>query len=734
MRSLGLSVALGLTLALGACSSKQAREGEGSGAESKRARRAARDVASAEKPAVAHVVVPPPPTRREDVVDELHGVEVPDPYRWLENIDDPAVKEWLDAQDAFARRGLSALPDRAAIHARLSELAIVDRVGAPRIEGDRRFFSKLPASKDKWIRYVQDGEDGEPRVLIDANTLSEDGSISIKGGWPSPDGKRYAYKRSVNAADNGALRIRDVDSGEDLPDVIEGARYASPSWTPDAQGFYYTALPNDPSIPAPEMPGHASVKFHRLGTDSKDDPEVHPALGDPKTFIGSSLSRDGRWLVLQVSRGFDSHDVWIQDLQGKEGPATKAGFVPVVVGQPHHYQVQVVDGRMYIETDEGAPMGRVMSADPTKPQREHWTELVPEGESALVSVQLRGGHLVLRYLDKAHSRIRIHDLQGKHVRDQALPGLGTAGGLVGRADLDEAYYGFASYSRPRTTYRTSLATGETTVWHEPKVPVKGDDFVTEQHFATSKDGTKISFFLVRAKTEKADGARPVLLTGYGGFNASRTPGFSSTAITWLERGGIYVGTNLRGGGEYGESWHEAGKGPHKQNTFDDFLAVARWLVDEGWTAKGKIAIMGGSNGGLLVGAAATQAPDLFGAVLCSVPLLDMIRYHRFGAGPTWISEYGSADDAQQFATLWKYSPYHRIEAQRLPPTLMLSADSDDRVDPMHARKFTAAAQATGTEVWLRVEKNAGHGGADRVRAGVERSADQLAFAWSRVAG
>lgn len=670
----------------------------------------------------------PPLARREDVSDVLHGVVVPDPYRWLEDEDDPEVAQWVEAQDAWARSRLDALPGRDAIRARIAELMYVERRGAPSVRGDRTFFVTKGARDEKWTYWVADA-DGEPRILFDANTLPEDGSITMNGIGPSPEGKYWAYSMSRNNEDAATLFIKDVATGKDLSqDVIDGARYAWPSWLPDESGFYYTGLPTDPDIPPAEMPGHASVRFHAIGTPHDDDVEVYPALHDPTTFIGSQVSRDGRWLVLTVSRGFDSNDVWVQDLQGRTDRGTKAGFVPVVVGQPHHYGVRVHQGKLIIETDDGADRSRVMVADAEKPGREHWRELIGQSEGTLEAVRVLGGRLVLSYLQRAHSRVLVYELDGTFVRELPLPGIGSTGAVHGHPDQDTAYVGFSSYTEPSRLYSTSIADGGLELFFAPDVPVDASGYETEQVWFQSKDGTKISAFVVRNKGIALDGSHKVLLYGYGGFNVSLTPGFAASAIAWLEQGGVYVVANLRGGGEYGEPWHRAGKGEHKQNTFDDFIAAARWLVEAGYTKPGRIAIQGGSNGGLLVGAVATQAPELLGAVLCGVPLLDMIRYHKFGSGPTWISEYGSAEDPEQFATLWKYSPYHRIDGQTLPPLLMLASDHDDRVDPMHARKFVAAAQHTGTDAWLRVEKNAGHGGADLVRASVDRAADSVAFA------
>jgi prolyl oligopeptidase len=667
----------------------------------------------------------PPPTRRDDLVEELHGTPVADPYRWLERIEDPEVAAWTTAQDRHARRELAALPGRDALRERILALTDLDTRSAPRRFGERLFWTAQRAGQDKAVYWVRE-PDGRERVLLDPHAMG--GAVSIHGVFPSHDGRVVAYKISHNNADAASLRILDVDALHDR-EVIDGARYALPSWTPDGRGFYYTALPTDPSIPAPELPGHAAVKFHRIGTDARDDALVFPATGDPTRFVGAQLSHDGRYLVVTVSRGFSAQDVYFADLRAVadlELPTLR--FETLTEGRPYHTAVVVHDGRFYVHTNDGAPRFRVMLVDPASPERDAWREVVPEGAATLQGIDVIGGLLELVWLERASSRIELRTLAGAHVRDLPLPGLGTASGLVGEPDDDEAYFGVSSFTVPSQIYRTNVATGETTLWHAVELPADTSRFVTEQVEVRSKDGTPVSMFVVHRDDISLDGENRALLTGYGGFGVSLTPAFSSQAVLWLEQGGVWAMPNLRGGGEYGEDWHEAGRRHNKQNVFDDFIASAQWLVDHGYTRPGKLAIRGGSNGGLLVGAVSTQRPELFGAVVCAVPLLDMVRYHRFGAGPTWISEYGSPEVAEDFRTLFAYSPYHRVRHDATyPPLLMLSADSDDRVDPMHARKYVAAMQANGTPALLRVERNAGHGGADSRLSAAEQATDVFAF-------
>jgi prolyl oligopeptidase len=669
-----------------------------------------------------------PETPRQEVVDLLHGIPVPDPYRWLESPKDPPVAAWMDAQDAAARAALGAVPARARFAARLRELAYVDSVGVPVKRGTRYFFSRKPAKAEKAIWYWKEGHDGEERVLLDPHTLSPDGSISVGVVAPSWDGRLVAFSLKQRGEDKATLHLLETDTGQRRPDTIPGARYAYPDWTPDGRGFYYTWLPTDPSIPVDQLPGYAEVRFHAVGTDPAADPLVHPRTGDPTSFIGAALSHDGRWLVVSISHGWVANDVYYKDLA-----AGDAGWRTLVEGVRAQFSVVPFGGRFFVQTDDGAPRGRVMVADPAYPERAGWREVVPEHPSAaLQATQVVGGRLVLSYLENAASAIRIHGTDGRFERAVALPGIGSASGFSGQEGDDEAFFSFSSFTFPPEIYRTGVASGETEVWARIEVPVDPSRFVVEQVWYPSKDGTQVSMFLVHGRDLERNGENPCLLYGYGGFNVSLTPSFNAYAYPWLEAGGMLAIPNLRGGGEYGEAWHRAGMLERKQNVFDDYLAAAEWLVREGYTRPEKLAIRGGSNGGLLVGAAMVQRPELFRAVVCQVPLLDMVRYHLFGSGRTWIEEYGSADDPAQFATLFAYSPYHRVkDGTAYPALLMMSADSDDRVDPMHARKFTAAIQAAQADpsrpALLRLERNAGHGGADLRRQEVESYADIYAF-------
>jgi prolyl oligopeptidase len=668
-----------------------------------------------------------PATRRDDVKDILHGVTVEDPYRWLENGKAPEVIAWMKAEDDLCRSELKKFAERDAIAARLKELFYVDSQGAPRHRGDRYFYSRRHATKEKAVVYWKTGKHGDEKVLFDPNTWSTDGSVTL-GGWSvSWDGKRVAYQVHKNNSDEATLHVMEVETGKvsDV-DVIEGGKYAHASWTPKGDGFYYTWLTTDPAIKDADRPGYAEIRFHKLGEDPKKDAIIRERTGDPSTFLSGYLSRDGHWLIATVEHGWTAQDVFFMDMR-----AQKPALAALVVGKKAHYSVDSFKDRFYITTDEGAPHSRVFVVDPKKPARDEWKEIVPERADAILDgAGVFGGRLALSYLKNVTSRLEIHDLDGKLLHEVPLPGLGSMGGPVGREDEDEAYFSYESFTTPNEIHELSIKTGKTSLYSKVNVKIDPLPFTVEQVFYESKDKTKVSMFVVRRKDMKKDGRSRALISGYGGFRISETSHFIASIYPWLERGGIYAVPNLRGGSEYGEDWHKHGMLLEKQNVFDDLAGAAEYLIREGYTRPDRLAVYGGSNGGLLTGAAITQHPELFSAVISAVPLLDMVRYHRSGSGATWVQEYGSADDPEQFKAIFAYSPYHHVKAgTKYPPLLLLSADSDDRVDPMHARKFAAAMQAAsaGGPVLLRIEKNSGHGGADLLKAEVEKGADRYAF-------
>lgn len=689
---------------------------------------------------VNHEMTPDHPTfPREAVVDLLHGVPVADPYRSLEDASLPTTRRWVETEDARARAILGRLPGRDALARRFAELLYVDAISLPLRRGDRLFYTRRHKDREKSVVCWRQGDDGAEHVLLDPNTMSDDGSVSLGGWTPSWDGRLVAYNVKANNADEATMYIRDVATGVDLPDVLPGTKYSGASWEPDGRAFIYTFLPDSPDISVADRPGYAEIRRHVLGEDPAADALLFPRTGSARTFLAADLSEDGRWLFIYVQHGWSATDVWFRDLSRPAptaaGPATDGapapGFSPLRVGVDANYSVEVYDGRFYVLTNEDAPRYRVMLVDPAHPERAAWREVVAESDATIESRQVVGGRLVLQLLERASSRLEVRELDGALVREVPLPDIGSIAGVTGNQREDDAFFSFSSFTHPPEIHRTSVATGATSLWAKVDLPLDPSPYAVEQVTYRSWDGTPITMFVVAKKGLVRDGSHPTLLYGYGGFNVSMTPDFAASVMVWLEHGGVYAVPNLRGGGEYGEAWHRAGMGANKQNVFDDFLSAAEFLVAEGYTTPDRLAIRGGSNGGLLVGAAMTQRPDLFRAVICAVPLLDMVRYHRFGSGETWVPEYGSAEDPDQLRTLLRYSPYHRVrEGARYPALLMAAADSDDRVDPMHARKFTAAIQwasASGRPVLLRVEAHAGHGGADLVKKTVESYTDQWAF-------
>jgi prolyl oligopeptidase len=674
-----------------------------------------------------------PETKRDAVVDDVHGVKIPDPYRWLEDVSKPEVKAWMAAQDKMARGFLSQLPGRDKLLARFKELYYLETFTPPHHFGNRYFYTRRHKDKEKAIVYWKEGANGEERVLIDPNTLSADGSTSL-GTWvPSWDGKTLVYGLKPNNSDETILHVMDIATGKvSEVDVIPGGKYAGPSWTPHGDGFYYTWVPplSDTVTPA-ERPGFAELRFHALGTDPAKDRIVHERTGSPQTFLGGFSSKDGHWLIATIQHGWNASDIYFRDLRKKDDP-----WHPLVAGKPFLYGIDVHKDVFYVTTNEEAPRWRVFRVDPHKVDRKSWRELVAERKDVVIeNANVLGNRLMLRTLKNASSGLEVRGLDGKLIREVPLPGIGTVGSFVGDEDDDEAYFTFESFTTTPRSYKTSMQKGGAELFYEVKVPVDPTPYTVEQVWYPSKDGTRISMFLVHRKDTPKDGSTPFILTGYGGFQVSLTPAFYAGRFAWLEYGGGYAIPNLRGGGEYGEEWHKAGMRENKQNVFDDFAAAAQWLIDNKYTRPEKLAISGGSNGGLLMGAAVTQHPELFRAVICAVPLLDMLRYHLFGSGKTWIPEYGSAEDPKEFEWLRGYSPYQKVvQGTRYPALLMMSADSDDRVDPMHARKMTAALQwaqggapKDGRPVFMRIEKHSGHGGADLVKQAVDQSADTNAF-------
>ena len=661
-----------------------------------------------------------PPTRGAPITESLHGHQVCDSYRWLEE-DSPETAEWTRQQNALTGEYLAAFPGREKIRTRLAELLAIGAISVPAPARGRYFYQLREAGQNQPVLLVRDGLAGTDRALLDPNTLNEKGTTALDWFYPSDDGALLAYGLSEDGSEESVLHVMDVATGAALPDRIPDTRAADLAWLPDNSGFYYTRYPAVGQVPTGEEHYHRSIYFHRLG----DDPAADPLVFKPEEkehWPGVDLSPDGRWLVIGVARTFDQTDVYLKD-RTADGP-----LVEVARNLAASFDAVVVRDRLYLRSNLEAPNYRVLSADPRNPARHTWREIVPaRPDAVLEGMGITRDHLVLSYVERASSRLRVTDLEGAIVREVSLPSIGSIFGIGVEWDSTELLVGFSSFILPPAIYRIELPHGEPLLWRRVEADVNADRFAVEQVTYPSKDGTAITMFIVRPSNMARDGQRPVYLTGYGGFNISMLPGFSRSMLLWLEAGGVIAIPNLRGGGEYGEAWHQAGMLGRKQNTFDDFIAAAEYLIRERYTSPERLAVAGGSNGGLLMGAVVTQRPDLFRAVIIQVPLLDMLRYHVFLIARLWIPEYGSPDVPGEFAWLQGYSPYHHVkDGTPYPAILLATAESDTRVHPMHARKMTARLQAaTASEhpVLLRLETQAGHGAGKPVSKLVDELTD-----------
>ena len=666
---------------------------------------------------------------REPATEACHGQPVRDDWRWLEDEADPRVSAWTAEQNQRTREVLNGSPRRALVHRRLEQLLSIGTLGTPYPRAERYFYARREGSQNHAVLYVRIGSPGAPeRVVLDPNQWSADGTVSLDWYYPDRKGRRLAYGVSSSGDERSTLRLLDLDAGT-LAEEIPHTRACSLSWLPDGSGFYYTRYPSPDSVPEGQSQYYRRVWFHALGTDPAADPLVFGEGRAPEDWPGVHLSLDGRYLLVSVSVGWTRTDLYLLDRQ-------EGSWTTIVEGEEALYSGELYRGALYLRTNSGAPRYRLFRVDLENPAREAWREILPETPHVLEWTGIVGGSLFACYLVDATSRFYRFDLQGGLKAAIPLPTLGTLGGVGGEWEGSELFYGFSSFTVPPTIYRYDLETGTSTLWGRVEAGLDPEDYEIHQVRCTSRDGTRIPMFLVHRRGLERDGRRPTLLTGYGGFNVSLTPGFSRASFLWLESGGLYVVANLRGGGEYGTPWHEGGRLQNKQNVFDDFLAAARWLVDEGYTCPEQLAISGGSNGGLLVGAALTQRPDLFRAVVCSVPLLDMLRYHHFRLARLWIPEYGSSDDPEQFPWLLAYSPYHQVrDGQRYPAVLLLTGEADSRVDPMHARKMAARlqeAQAAEHPILLRVETRAGHGAGKPLAKILEEATDLWTFLFDQL--
>ncbi|MFC5746990.1 prolyl oligopeptidase family serine peptidase [Actinomadura rugatobispora] len=683
---------------------------------------------------------PYPPAQREEIVETLHGHQVPDPYRWLEAREDGDTEAWLTAQEQLFHRFVDDLPGRDRLRGRLRELLGAGSVGAPVWRGERRFFTRRTAEQEHPVLYTVD-PDGSERALVDPMALDPGGTTTLDGWQPDKEGRRLAYKISTGGDEESLLYVIDVASGERVEGPIDRSRYGSIAWLPGGEAFYYVRRLPPEAVPEGEDQYHRRVYLHRVGTDPGTDVLIFGAGMEKTNYYGAGVSRDGRWLTISASQGTaPRNDLWIADLTaagGAERPALRPVQEGVDAGTGLHVGR---DGRAYVFTDRDAPRSRLCVTDPADPSYENWRDLLPQDpEAVLTDFAILDGPdlgdrpvLLAAWTRHAISEITVHDLAtGERTGTVPTPGLGTIGGIVERPEGGhEAWFGYTDNVTPTGVLRYDARTGEVGVWASAPGTVEVPELEARQVAYESYDGTEVRMLVLSRPGAGGEGPRPAILYGYGGFNISLTPGYSASILAWVEAGGVYAVANLRGGSEEGEEWHRAGMRDRKQNVFDDFHSAAERLIADGLTAPDRLAISGGSNGGLLVGAALTQRPDLYRAVVCSAPLLDMVRYERFGLGRTWNDEYGTADDPEELGWLLAYSPYHRVEkGVSYPAVLFTIFDSDTRVDPLHARKMCAALQhatAGDAPILLRNESEVGHD-ARSVSRSVGLMTDTLSF-------
>ena len=693
----------------------------------------------------------PPVAAVKPIADIFHGTRVIDNYRWLEDANSPETQKWVEEEMSYTRAILDPLPGRDAIQKRLTELLSIGSVTPPEIAGRYYFYTKREGMQNQPVLYVRektsDGTVSPDRVLIDPNQLSADGTIALDWYAPSDNGHYVAYGTSPSGSEMSTLHVIETKTGTILPDTIERARAASVAWLHDNSGFYYTRYPSKGDVPAGQEMYNRHVFYHQLRDDPIHDDKVFGEGRDPEDWPSVDLSNDGRWLLITVDQGWTKSELFLMDLN-KNTPPTR-----ITAGKNFLYRGEVYNDRIYITTNEDAPRYRVFSTGAGDFERDHWKEIIPQSDAVLQGVAVCGGKLVAQYEKNATSQLKLFDLDGKKLTDITLPAIGTVFGTGGKWNHDEMFFGFQSFTVPPSIYRVDLNPVHTaahegassfegdiianpTLWAKVDAPsIDPSAYEVAQEWFSSKDGTRVPMFVVHKKGIQKTGRNPTLLTAYGGFNISLTPAFSRAVYLWMERGGVYAVANLRGGAEFGEDWHRAGMLDKKQNVFDDMIAAAEHLISEKYTDTRHLAIQGGSNGGLLMGAMITQRPDLFRAVICQVPLLDMLHYQDFQIAKLWIPEYGSAENPEQFKWLYAYSPYHHVKAgTEYPAILFMTADTDTRVDPMHAKKMAAEMQAEARNgssrtrpILLRIETKAGHGQGKPVTKQIEEYTDIYSF-------
>ncbi|MBS9387573.1 MAG: S9 family peptidase [Dolichospermum sp. WA123] len=670
-----------------------------------------------------------PTISKSDQIDNYHGTAVADPYRALEDPDTEETKAWVEAQNQVTFSYLNEIPAREKIKQRLTKLWDYEKYGTPFKEGESHFYFKNDGLQNQSVLYTLPTLESEPRVLLDPNQLSEDGTVALSGIAISENGQLLAYGLSSSGSDWQEWKVRDIATGEDLQDHLQWIKFSGAAWTHDHQGFFYSRYdePNE-KTKLEDVNYYQKLYYHKLGTQQSEDILIYHRSDEKEWGFGGNVTEDGKYLIISIWLGTDSKNlVFYQDLTN-----LNSEIIELINQFAADYSfIDNDDHIFYFRTDLNAPKGRVIAIDTKKPTSEHCQEIIPQAVETLESVGILNNQFVADYLQDAHSQIKIFDLKGNFIREVELPGIGSASGFGGKRHDTETFYSFTSFTTPGTIYHYDMKTGKSEIFRQPKVDFNADEYETKQVFYESKDGTKVPMFITHKKGIKLDGNNPTYLYGYGGFNISLTPSFSVSLLIWLEMGGVYAVPNLRGGGEYGEEWHQAGMKEKKQNVFDDFIAAAEWLISHNYTKPAKLAIGGGSNGGLLVGACMTQRPDLFGAALPAVGVMDMLRFHKFTIGWAWVAEYGSSENAAEFTNLYAYSPLHNLKpGTAYPATLIITADHDDRVVPAHSFKFAAALQVAhngNAPVLIRIEIKAGHGAGKPTAKIIEEAADKWGF-------
>ncbi|PYX70853.1 MAG: S9 family peptidase [Acidobacteria bacterium] len=669
-----------------------------------------------------------PKPKSVEQVDDYHGVKVADPYRWLEDTDSAATHAWVEAENKVTFGYLEQIPYRKAIRDRMMKLWNFERFTVPQQQGGRYFYQHNNGLQNQNVLLVAEALNAEPRQLLDPNTLSLDGTVALAGEAITDDGKLMAYGTAASGSDWEEWQVRDVDTGKDLPDLIKWVKFSGASWSKDGKGFYYSRYDEPKGTALRDANYFQKLYYHKLGTTQSEDKLIYERPDNKELGFGGSVTNDGHYLVIFVWQGTSPKNrLYYKDLTKPDSEVVK-----LLDDFDAEYRFVDNDGPVFwIRTDRDAPRGKLIAIDTQHPEKANWKTVVEQGADKLEDVNVVDNLFLIGYLKDAKTEVRVHDLRGKFLRSVDLPGIGTAAGFGGKRKDKETFYSFTSFISPTTIYRYDPETGKSSIFKQPKVDFDATKYETKQVFYNSKDGTRIPMFLTYKKGLKLDGQNPTLLYAYGGFDISLTPGFSIPTVVWLEMGGIYAQPNLRGGGEYGEDWHLAGTKAKKQNVFDDFIAAAEWLIANKYTSTPKLAIRGGSNGGLLIGAMLTQRPDLFGATLPLVGVMDMLRFQKFTIGWAWTSDYGSSDNADDFKALYAYSPLHNLKpGTKYPPTLIATADHDDRVVPGHSFKFAATMQAdqAGTApVLIRIETKAGHGAGKPISKIIDQTADEWSF-------